>query len=112
MSTNSNVQSKKRKRRAESDEIITRPTPKRSKAEVSQPRPDYDALKQWIAAREAYESSTSKVAPLTATQRKFFQELKSPGALLLPQEEPDVGETDWVGILQSTRRPPVSRTSC
>ena len=80
-------------------------TPKRIKTETtvagkmavnssidSHGRIDYDDIKQWIAQQEANPT------PLTSPQQRAIADLR---ASIMPNIEPDVGNTDWVSLLHS-----------
>ncbi|KAH8910144.1 hypothetical protein BR93DRAFT_935799 [Coniochaeta sp. PMI_546] len=67
-------------------------------ADTPTQRVDYQALKAWIAAQEAYEVATKTPAPLTPTQRKAIAELSKSNPSPLTQNVP-VGDMDYISIL-------------
>ncbi|XDG00705.1 hypothetical protein ABKA04_000320 [Annulohypoxylon sp. FPYF3050] len=61
----------------------------------------YQAIQNWIGRQQEYERKHLEPAPLTDAQRKLLDKLE----LALPSEtpllaEPEVGEVNWVGLLQ------------
>ncbi|KAI1450951.1 hypothetical protein F5Y02DRAFT_8613 [Annulohypoxylon stygium] len=61
----------------------------------------YQAIQNWIGRQQEYERKHLEPAPLTDSQRKLLDKLE----LALPSEtplsaEPEVGEVNWVGLLQ------------
>lgn len=56
---------------------------------------DWEALKSYIAKKEAYEAQNGRPAPLTDA------ELSAIGVLLppAPPREPSIGDHNWVGLL-------------
>ncbi|KAI2630721.1 hypothetical protein GGR54DRAFT_583864 [Hypoxylon sp. NC1633] len=61
----------------------------------------YQIIQEWITKQQEYEATHSSPAPLTDTQRKLLEKLQvtlPPLKRILP--EPELGQTNWVGILQ------------
>ncbi|KAL1840909.1 hypothetical protein VTK73DRAFT_3639 [Phialemonium thermophilum] len=61
---------------------------------------DYQALKAWIAAMEAYEAANHKPAPLTPAQREAVSLLRLPAA---PTVDVELDDTDWISKLYMFR---------
>ncbi|OTB08643.1 hypothetical protein M426DRAFT_159028 [Hypoxylon sp. CI-4A] len=64
----------------------------------------YQAIQKWITRQQEYEATHSDPAPLTDIQRKLLEKL----ALSLPPDtnpppEPELDETNWIGILLEYR---------
>lgn len=66
---------------------------------------DYQALKAWIAAQEAYEAETNQPAPLTAAQRKAVAELTRVNPNVLRQNI----DIDYISILDRKPSPHAPR---
>jgi hypothetical protein len=66
---------------------------------VSAQRVDYQALKAWISAQEAYEAQTNHPAPLTPAQRQAIAELTRGNPNHVTQKN-DVDDKDYISILQ------------
>ncbi|KAB5558315.1 hypothetical protein GE09DRAFT_1118745 [Coniochaeta sp. 2T2.1] len=69
---------------------------------ISAERVDYQGLKSWIAAQEAFEAATKQPAPLTSAQRQAVADLTR---LIQPKTMPlaqtvDLGDKDYISILQ------------
>ncbi|RYO74063.1 hypothetical protein DL764_010986 [Monosporascus ibericus] len=65
------------------------------------PTPFYTRLQEWILQQQDYEAKHSQPAPLTAAQRKLLSELEV--AVTPAPTEPQIGDTNWVGILLEYR---------
>ncbi|RYP69240.1 hypothetical protein DL771_006208 [Monosporascus sp. 5C6A] len=68
---------------------------------VQVPTPSYSVLQEWILQQQEYEAMHSRPAPLTAAQRRLLTELEL--ALTVTPTEPEVGDTNWIGILLEYR---------
>ncbi|KAI1078436.1 hypothetical protein F5B20DRAFT_229471 [Whalleya microplaca] len=76
--------------------------------------PIYQNIQNWICQQQEYEAAHSTPAPLTEAQQKALRalQLALPQATA-PQADVDIGDTNWVGILQEFRasRPKMSSST-
>ncbi|KAI0887264.1 uncharacterized protein GGS22DRAFT_156576 [Annulohypoxylon maeteangense] len=64
----------------------------------------YQRIQDWISQQQEYEATHSEPAPLTEAQRKLLEKLEiSLPPEMPPTPEPELGEPNWIGVLQEYR---------
>jgi hypothetical protein len=65
----------------------------------------YESVIKWAFSQQQYEAANGHAAPITVAQRKALvdlHELITPRPPPAPLQEPEIGDTNWVGLLHRT----------